>query len=245
MLDRLEDSFRRLSQFSADIAREFRTPINNLRGEAEVALTRARSVDEYREALVSCLEESVRLSDLISDLLFLARAEKPAMNLRREDVHIRQELAKLCEYHEAAAADAGIELSVDCIEGLTFPLDRSLLQRAIGNLVANAFAHTPAGGKVVLSSSATNDRLRIEVSETGIGIPPEDLPRVFDRFYRVDSSRFSNGANVGLGLAIVKGIAVLHRGWTEVESELGRGTRITLVLPRVEELAQAEVSVRI
>jgi len=231
MLGRLEDSFRRLTQFSADIAHELRTPINNLRGEAEVALTRARSVDEYREVLTSCLEESVQLSDLIGDLLFLARTEKPGMNLKRERVCVRQELTAVYEYHEAAAVEAGVELSVDCVDELIFPLDRGLLQRAIGNLVANAFAHTSAGGKVVLGATADGGRLRIEVSDTGIGIPREDLPRVFDRFYRVDRSRSSNGANVGLGLAIVKGIVVLHGGWTEIESEVGRGTSIALIFP--------------
>ena len=241
MLGRLDDSFRRLSQFSADIAHELRTPINNLRGEAEVALTRARSIEEYREALTSCLEESVHLSDLISDLLFLARAEKPGTKLKRERVRVRQELSAVCEYHEAVAAEANIQVSVACIEDLLFPLERALLQRAIGNLVSNAFAHTPPGGRVLLAATVENDRLRIEVSDTGIGIPPEDLPRVFDRFYRVDRARSSSEGNVGLGLAIVKGIAVLHGGWTEIQSEVGHGTRIVLVFPMIAESMGTEV----
>src|SRR6266849_9241633 len=140
MLDRLEDSFRRLSQFSADIAHELRTPINNMRGEAEVALSRARSDEEYREALTSCLEESVRLSDLISSLLFLARAESSGTNLKRERVQIVKELTAVCDYYEAAAAEAEVTLSVAPTDEAVVDLDRALLQRAVGNLVANALA---------------------------------------------------------------------------------------------------------
>lgn len=235
MLSRLDDSFRRLTQFSADIAHELRTPINNMRGEAEVALTRARSVDEYREALTSCLEENVQLSDLISDLLFLARAEKPGMNLNREPVYVLRELAAVCEYYEAAAIEAKIELAVASTDEVVFPLDRALLQRALGNLVANAIAHTRAGGKVALAAYLHGNRIRVEVSDTGIGISAEDLPRVFDRFYRVDRARSSNVGNVGLGLAIVKGITILHGGSAEIESKVGRGTRIVLVFPMSDE----------
>jgi two-component system heavy metal sensor histidine kinase CusS len=231
MLDRLEDSFRRLSQFSADIAHELRTPISNVRGEAEVALSRARSMEEYREALTSCLEESVRLSDLIENLLFLARAESPGMHLKREEVHLIKNLTAVCEYYEAAAAEAGVRLSVESGDEVTLSLDRGLLQRAVANLVANAIAHTPAGGTVTLRANADSEHARIEVCDTGVGIPSEDLVRVFDRFYRVDRARSSGLGSVGLGLAIVKGIAVLHGGWPEIESEPGRGTRIVLVFP--------------
>ncbi len=230
MLDRLEDSFRRLSQFSADIAHELRTPINNMRGEAEVALSRARSVEEYREALTSCLEESVRLSDLISSLLFLARAESPGVHLNRETVNIIRELADVCDYYEAAAAEAGVKLAVTPGDEVAVALDRGLLRQAIGNLVTNSIAHTPPGGAITLRAGQERGWLRIEVSDTGAGIPAQDLPRGFDRFYRVDKARSSPGS-VGLGLAIVKGIATLHGGRAEVQSEVGKGTRIALVLP--------------
>jgi len=231
MLDRLEDSFRRLSQFSADIAHELRTPMNNMRGEAEVALSRARSVEEYREALTSCLEESVRLSDLIENLLFLARAESPGMQLKREPVQVVRDLGAICEYYEAAAAECKVTLSTRSGEEVVYPFDRSLLQRALGNLVVNALDHTPPGGAVWLSAVADRGRVRIEVSDTGCGIPAEDLPRVFDRFYRADRARSSQFGGVGLGLAIVKGIVTLHGGWTEVESQVGKGTRIVLSFP--------------
>ena len=114
MLDRLEESFERISRFSADIAHDLRTPVNNIRGEAEVALARARSADEYRDVIESCLEEAVRLSDLIGDLLFLARAESPLTHLRRERVDVGELLGGVREYYEASAADGGVSLTTSC-----------------------------------------------------------------------------------------------------------------------------------
>src|SRR5580658_8036149 len=154
MLDRLEESFERISRFSADIAHDLRTPVNNIRGEAEVALARARTVEEYRDVLESSLEESVRLSDLIGNLLFLARAESPLAHLRRERVDVAELLDGVQEYYEASAADGGISLSTRFgEEPVIAELDRTLLQRAVGNLVSNALAHTPRGGAVVLEAN--------------------------------------------------------------------------------------------
>ena len=232
MLDRLEESFERISRFSADIAHDLRTPVNNIRGEAEVALARARSADEYRDVLESCLEEAVRLSDLIGDLLFLARAESPLTHLRRERVDVGELLGGVREYYEASAADGGVSLNTAVAdEPVIAELDRTLLQRAVGNLVSNALAHTPPGGAVVLETSADSSTIRIEVSDTGVGIPAEALPRVFDRFFRVDSSRSQGSGGTGLGLAIVKSIALLHGGNVEISSQPGRGTQVTLHMP--------------
>lgn len=232
MLDRLEESFERISRFSADIAHDLRTPVNNIRGEAEVALARARTVDEYRDALGSCLEEAVRLSDLIGDLLFLARAESPLTHLRRATVDVGELLGSVREYYEASAAEGGISLMTAVSTGPVIGnLDRPLIQRAVGNLIANALAHTPPGGTVVLETNTEHSTIRIEVSDTGDGIPSEALPRVFDRFYRVDTSRSQTSGGTGLGLAIVQSIMVLHGGHAEIASELGQGTRVTLHLP--------------
>jgi two-component system, OmpR family, heavy metal sensor histidine kinase CusS len=232
MLDRLEESFERISRFSADIAHDLRTPVNNIRGEAEVALARARTVDEYRDVLGSCLEEAVRLSDLIGDLLFLARAESPLTHLQRAPVDVGELLGSVCEYYEASAAEGGISLTtVLGTERVIGKLDRPLMQRAVGNLVANAVAHTPPGGTVVLGANAEDSSICIEVSDTGIGIPADALPRVFDRFYRVDTSRSQALGGTGLGLAIVQSIMVLHGGRAEIASQLGEGTRVTLHIP--------------
>ena len=232
MLDRLEESFERISRFSADIAHDLRTPVNNIRGEAEVALARARTVEEYRDVLGSCLEESVRLSGLIGDLLFLARAESPIAHLHRERVDIYELLRGVNEYYEATAADSGVSLITAMPRGpVIAEVDRMLVQRAVGNLVSNALAHTPAGGSVVLGANSEVARVRIEVADTGVGIPPDALPRVFDRFFRVDSSRSKNSGRTGLGLAIVQSIAVLHGGKVEISSQIGQGTRVTLHMP--------------
>jgi two-component system heavy metal sensor histidine kinase CusS len=232
MLDGLEESFGRISRFSADIAHDLRTPVNNIRGEAEVALARARTVDEYREVLGSCLEEAVRLSDLISDLLFLARAESPLAYLHRESINVGELLSGIREYYEASAADRGVSLSTVVPNGpVIAQLDRTLLQRAVGNLVSNALAHTPPGKSVVLGASVEPAAVRIEVSDAGVGIPPEALPRVFDRFFRVDESRSQASGGTGLGLAIVQSIMQLHGGTVEIASKVGQGTQVTLRLP--------------
>ena len=229
MLDRLEESFERISRFSADIAHDLRTPVNNIRGEAEVALARARTVEEYRDVLESSLEEAVRLSDLIGDLLFLARAESPLAHLRRETTDVIELLGAVREYYDATAADGGISLVAAAGGGpVTAELDRSLITRAVSNLVANALAHTPPAGKVTLAAAAEDAAIRIEVSDTGAGIPAEALPRVFDRFFRVDPSRSKSSGGTGLGLAIVQSIMTLHGGAAEIASEPGRGTTVTL-----------------
>jgi two-component system heavy metal sensor histidine kinase CusS len=232
MLDGLEESFEQISKFSADIAHDLRTPVNNIRGEAEVALARARTVGEYREALGSCLEEAVRLSDLIGDLLFLARAESPLAYLHREPINVGELLSRICEYYEAPAADRGVSLSTAVPnEPVIAQLDRTLLQRAVRNLVSNALAHTPPGESVVLGFSVEPSAVRIEVSDTGVGIPPEALPRVFDRFFRVDESRSQASGGTGLGLAIVQSIVLLHGGNVEIASKVGQGTQVTLRVP--------------
>lgn len=232
MLDRLEESFERISRFSADIAHDLRTPVNNIRGEAEVALARARTVDEYRDVLGSCLEEAVRLSNLISDLLFLARAESPLAHLHWACVDVRELLSSVRDYYEGAAAEGGISLiTANGQESVIAEMDRTLVQRAVGNLVANAVAHTPSGGSIVMGAESERGSIRIAVADTGAGIPPEALPRVFDRFFRVDKSRSHVSGGTGLGLSIVQSIMVLHGGNAEIASQLGRGTRVTLHLP--------------
>jgi two-component system heavy metal sensor histidine kinase CusS len=232
MLERLEESFERISRFTADIAHDLRTPVNNIRGEAEVALARSRTPDEYRDVLESSLEEAVRLSELIGDLLFLARAESPFTDLHRENVNIGELLTKVRDYYEAFATDAGISLVVnDGVEPLNVELDRSLMLRAVSNLVSNAIAHTPSGGTVTLAATSEDAAIRIEVSDTGAGIPAEALPKVFDRFFRVDPSRSKASGGTGLGLAIVQSILTLHGGSVEITSQLGRGTRVMLRMP--------------
>jgi two-component system, OmpR family, heavy metal sensor histidine kinase CusS len=231
MLGRLEDAFGRITRFSADIAHELRTPLQVLRGEAEVALTQSRSPEEYRQVLGSGLEEYARLAKLIDSLLFLARTDHPETQISREPLDLAKKLAATAAFYEPMAAEGAVTIATECEAGLRASLDRTLVQRALGNLVANALAHTPPGGRVTLRAARRDDGVQIDVEDTGCGIAPEHLPYIFDRFYRADAARTSGAGHVGLGLTLVKSIAMLHGGTAEVESKIGRGTRVRLNLP--------------
>lgn len=227
MLDRLEDSFVRLSQFSADIAHEVRTPIGNIRGEAEVALTRPRSEAEYREVIESTIAECQHLGHIVDNLLFLARTEAAEDHLERVAFAGRAAIEKIAAFHELIAEEQ--KLTIRCRGEANFLADEMLFSRAVNNLVENATRHTPPGGTIEISIATNGANSEVAVSDTGTGIASEHLPRVFDRFYRADSSRSSEG--VGLGLALVKSIMDLHGGTARIESEVGRGTTVTLVFP--------------
>ena len=239
MLQRLEEAFDRLSQFSADIAHELRTPVHNVRGIVELALARERHGDDVRELLEPCLEECNRLSRLIDNLLFVARAEHPHTQITRQMVDVAEQLAKVQEFYEPAASEAGIALECAVASASNggnridarAELDRQLFQQALCNLVENALAHTPSGGRVRLSAERVEDSIRVEVCDTGSGIPPEHLPFVFDRFRRVDPSRSKHTGGMGLGLALVKSIVNLHGGTATAESTLGSGSRFILAFP--------------
>lgn len=232
MLNRLEDAFARLSSLSADLAHELRTPINNLRGEVEVALGKPRSASEYQDVLASVLEEASRLSQMIDGLMFLARAENPQTQIDRIPVDVCKELRSVCEFYEPTAAEAGVSLHVSDDGAVVHAaFDRTLIQRALGNLIINAVTHTPAGGRVDLSVACAEGAVRIGVKDTGRGISAEHLSRVSDRFYRVDVSRSSSSGGLGLGLAIVGSIMKVHGGSMEIASTPGSGTTVTLVFP--------------
>jgi two-component system heavy metal sensor histidine kinase CusS len=230
MLGRLERSFDQLSRFSADIAHELRTPVNNLRCGIEVALAKPRTVENYQDILGSNLEECGRLTRIIDSLLFLAEAENPRTQIAKESVDLGAELQTVREFFDAAAGEKQVKLSVRAVDGVRVELNRSLFQRAVCNLVSNAIAHTPAGGTVTLAAK-NGERITAEVTDTGCGIEPGDLPHVFDRFYRADRVRSSAARNVGLGLSIVKSIVELHGGTVQINSDVGQGTRVAMSFP--------------
>ncbi len=227
MLDRLEGSFTRLSQFSADLAHELRTPIANIRGEGEVALTRARTPEEYREVIESSVAECERLSGIVDNLLFLARAEAAEGHIQRTLFNGRAAVEKIVTFYEPLAEEHRI--AITCGGEGDIHADPMLFGRAVSNLVENALRFTPAGGTIQISITAGDAHSQIFVKDTGSGIAGEHLPRVFDRFYRADSSRSSHGS--GLGLALVKSIMDLHGGSAVVASEVDRGTTVTLRFP--------------
>ena len=220
MLARLEDSFRRLSHFSSDLAHELRTPVGNLVTETEVALSRARSADEYREVLYSNLEEYNRLSRMIGDMLFLAKADNGLVVPRQERVNLEEETRELFAFYDALAEEIGVGLVLDGAG--TILGDRLMIRRALSNLLSNALRYTLRGNSVTV----TIDRLdsgetRLAIENPGEHIPPEHLPRLFDRFYRVDASRHKTGEGTGLGLPITKSIVEAHQGTIMASSANG------------------------
>jgi two-component system heavy metal sensor histidine kinase CusS len=227
MLERLEDSFTRLSQFSADLAHELRTPIANMLGEAQVTLTRTRSPEEYREVIESSVAECERLSGIVDNLLFLARAESADRQIQRTRFDARAAVEKIAAYYQTIAEDRHV--IIRCTGEGEIYADAVLFARAVSNLVDNALRFTPNAGNISISIAARAADSEISISDTGCGIPAEHLPRVFDRFYRADLSRSSEG--VGLGLALVKSITDLHGGSARLESEVGRGTTVVLTFP--------------
>jgi two-component system, OmpR family, heavy metal sensor histidine kinase CusS len=228
MLDRLEESFTRLSQFSADLAHELRTPIANIMGEAQVTLTRARTSDEYRDVIESTAAECERLSAIVDSLLFLARTDAAREHIERTPFDGRAALEKIAAYYETIAEDRHIVITLTG-EGEVLA-DQVLFNRTLSNVIDNALRFTPDGGAIRLSLAQHPAFSEITVSDTGAGIEARHLPRLFDRFYRVDPARSSRG--VGLGLALVKSIVDLHGGSAAVESEINRGTTVRLIFPR-------------
>ncbi len=235
MLGRLEDSFTRLSQFSADLAHELRTPIAILRGEAEGVLTKLRSAEEYREVIESSLEELERLSAMIDNLLFLARAET-AGSFQVSSFDGRAAIEKLREFYELVAQEQGVE--IECHGEGMVQAEPVLFRRALINLVTNALRFTPSGGHISVSLQRRDDASEVAVADTGCGISSQNVPNVFNRFFRGDAPRTAQGT--GLGLSIVKSIMQIHDGTVSVQSELGRGTVITLTFPDAKEIDTTE-----
>src|SRR5262249_21273720 len=227
MLNRLDDSFTRLSQFSADLAHELRTPIANMLGEAQVALTRDRNAAEYREIIESTVAECERLSRIVDNLLFVARVDAAREPIARKQFDARAAVEKIAEFYQTAADDHHV--AITCSGNGQIYADPDLFERALGNLLENALRFTPEHGSIHIALSKHNNAFEVAVNDTGSGIAPEHLPRVFDRFYRAESSRGSDGA--GLGLALVKSIVDLHGGSATIKSELGRGTTVKLTFP--------------
>ncbi len=227
MLARLEDAFRRLADYATDLAHELRTPLSNLMTQAQVTLARARSAGEYREALESALEEYERLARMIGDMLFLAKADNRQIVPCRESVDLTQEARRLMEFHEAMAEEAGVRLSLSG-EALATG-DRLMLQRALANLLGNAIRHTDPGGTVQIQLCQGQGEVRIAVLNPGPPIPAEHLPRLFDRFYRVEGLQRDD--HTGLGLAIVKSIVEAHGGHVGVRSG-PEGTCFEVRLPQ-------------
>ena len=232
MLVQLNDSFRRLSEFSSDIAHELRTPINNMMMHTQVTLSHDRDPADYRANLQSNLEELERMSRMVSDMLFLAKADNSQVAPNREAIDLQAEVAKLFDFYEALASAHHIHLAQSGVA--TVCADRLMIQRALSNVLSNAIRFTPEGMAIEVTIGENADQAMIAIENPGPEIPAEHLPRIFERLYRVDAARREgNTENTGLGLAIAKSIVEMHGGTISAKSAKGR-TCFTITLPQRE-----------
>ena len=229
MLARLQSDFQRLSEFSSDLAHELRTPISNLLTQTQVTLAQQRDAAAYRDTLASNAEEFQRLGRMVSDMLLLAKTEHGLVLPHRETVALRDQAQALFDFYDVVADERGIALA---LEGEASALgDKLMLRRAISNLLSNAIRHAPERSRVVVRLSKVRGEAALCVENAGPAIPPEHLPRLFDRFYRVDKSRVHQPSDgTGLGLAITQAIMTAHGGSVSVESAAGK-TRFCLRFP--------------
>ncbi|MEW6325061.1 MAG: ATP-binding protein [Nitrospirota bacterium] len=232
MTERLEASFRQIREFGDNVSHELRIPLSILRGQTELSLRRSRSESDYRKVLESNLEEIHQMEKIVERLLFLSRADRGEIALSLAPVDARRLLLDVADQFEPAARDKQMRVNVECDAGAP-PADvlgdEPLLRELLVNLVQNAITYTPAGGDVTLSLRRRRGGVALTVADTGCGIPSEEIPKIFERLYKVDRSRASHGS--GLGLSLCRWIARAHRGDIVVESAPGRGSRFTVTLP--------------
>ena len=229
MLARLDESFQRLSAFSADIAHELRTPLSNLLTHTQVTLTRPRALEDYREALHSNLEELQWMAQLVNDMLYLAKADHGLLTPRHEALELADEVDALLEFFMPLAEENRVRLKREGRASLSG--DRGMLRRALSNLLDNALRFTPEAGEIAVRLQGAPEGLRVSIENTGEGIAPGVLPQLFDRFYRVDPARHEGSSeHAGLGLAITQSIVRAHGGRIRCESEAG-WTRFVIELP--------------
>ena len=231
MIARLDESVGKIRQFSGDVSHELRTPLTIIRGEIEVLLRKERTPEEYRETIRSILEESGRLEKIIADLLFLSRLEIVEGSAFEDDVRLEDVAQAVVERWVPIARRKDIILAVDFSESVQVRGHRDILERLIANLVDNAVRFTPPGGRVDVTVDREDRAGRLVVADTGIGIPPESIPAIFDRFSVVDASRSKDTGGVGLGLSIAKRVADIHGAPIEVLSRVGEGTRFIVRFP--------------
>jgi heavy metal sensor kinase len=231
MLGRLDAAFRQVRQFSADASHELQTPLTILRGELEVALRAPRSEDEYRRVLASALEENERIARLVEGLLLLSRADAGVLRMDRQPVDLAKLMAEVSEYVRVFAEAHGIAMEFKSVVPITIQGDREHLRRLLLNLVDNGIKYTPAGGLVTLTLQRDGEWAVLRVADTGIGLAPEELERIFQRFYRAPAAVDQGKEGSGLGLCIARSIAEAHGGHIQAESSLQQGSTFTVFLP--------------
>lgn len=230
MLERLSQAFKRQQQFTGDASHELRTPLAVIRSQAETALSCARAPDEYRRALVSIRDQAEWMSDLVSKLLFMARSDDGREQLTLETLNLADLVEGVASEFRKPAEDKGLRLTTSIEDTVAVKGDQTRLTQLLTNLVDNAIKYTPAG-RVSIGLERRGRWAVVKIEDTGIGIPPEHLPHVFERFYRVDKARSRSEGSFGLGLSISDWIARSHGGRIDVQSLVGTGTTFSVYLP--------------
>ncbi len=231
MLERLDTSFRQTRQFSADASHELQTPLTILKGEIEVALRQPRSPEEYQEVLKSALEEIDRVARLVESLLLLARADAGVLRMDLRPVDLAQLVEDVYAQTKTLADRRGVALFIAALEPLSVQGDNERLRRVLLNLVENGIKYTPSGGRITISLQRDEDRVSLRVTDTGIGLSPEDREKIFERFYRSPRARSLDEGGAGLGLCIARSIVEAHGGKIQVESSPGIGSTFIVLLP--------------
>ena len=231
MIARLEKSVNKIRQFSGDVSHELRTPLTIIRGEIEVLLRKERTKEEYMKTLKSALEESHRMEKIIDDLLFLSRLEALDKSKLKQNVELGEVLKQILESRRPSALNKELELITEKIKPALVCGNKDLLERLITNVIDNAIRFTPSRGQIEIVLGKVHDVVQLEISDTGIGIPEDSLPYIFDRFYVVEKSRSRETGGSGLGLSIVKWLADSHGAEISIQSQVNEGTTFTIKFP--------------
>ena len=231
MMNRLENSFAQMRQFSSDASHELRTPLTVLKGQNELILSKQRKPEEYQEVISSNLEEINYMSKVLEDLFVLSKSDENQVNLDYKPVDLRALVEEVCKHAEILAEEKNIKIIIAFLEPIEIKGDEVRLRQMVWNVLQNGIKYTQQGGELKISLQNEGDCALLTIQDTGIGIPEEDLPLIFNRFYRVDKARTRDEGGSGLGLSICRQIAEAHKGKIEVESKLGVGTRFKIRLP--------------
>ena len=231
MMNRLENSFAQMRQFSSDASHELRTPLTVLKGQNELILSKQRKPEEYQEVISSNLEEINYMSKVLEDLFVLSKSDENQVNIDYKPVDLRALVEEVCKHAEILAEEKNIKIIIAFLELIEIQGDEVRLRQMVWNVLQNGIKYTQQGGELKISLQNEGDFALLTIQDTGIGIPEEDLPLIFNRFYRVDKARTRDEGGSGLGLSICRQIAEAHKGKIEVESKLGVGTRFKICLP--------------